>query len=120
MITLWDIAPENAIVIEYATPTSPEIKTLDPAWVQQRVASAYANLFSGNGTVEDADIVLVDMAQFSRYYDTATLDMTGPQALAFAHRRAVLSRMLEALTFGGREPQGLLQAVLRSPPLEES
>ncbi len=83
-----------------------------PEQFDARIASAYGALFSGQGSREDADLVLVDMARFSRYYDTASLDMTSAQAVAFAHRRAVFSRVLEALTFAGQEPRGLIKAVL--------
>lgn len=86
---------------------------------QERVASAYGALFSGNGTKDDADLVLVDLAQFSRYYDTANLT-DAPAALAAAtQRRAVMQRIMDALAFSGREPQGLLSAVLGAPPINE-
>jgi hypothetical protein len=76
-------------------------------------------LFSGNGTKDDADLVLVDLAQFSRYYDTANLT-DAPAALAAAtQRRAVMQRIMDALAFSGREPQGLLSAVLGAPPINE-
>jgi hypothetical protein len=86
---------------------------------QSRIASAYGALFSGNGTKDDADIVLVDLALFSRYYDTATMTDT-PAALAAAtQRRAVMQRIMDAMAISGREPQGLLSAVLGSPPITE-
>ena len=86
---------------------------------QERVAGAYGALFSGNGTKDDADLVLVDLAQFSRYYDTANLT-DAPAALAAAtQRRAVMQRIMDALAVSGREPQGLLSAVRGSPPINE-
>jgi hypothetical protein len=111
MISLWDVAPDDK--------KDAETGALDQDWQMKRVASAYGALFSGTGSKEDADIVLVDIAQFTRYYDTAQLSMEPATAQALAHRRAVLSRVLEAMVLSGKEPDGLMQAVARTPPLEE-
>lgn len=91
----------------------------DPAAQQARVTSAYAALFSGNGTKDDADLVLVDLAAFTRYYDTATLGVAPAEAAAATQRRAVFQRIMDALALGGREPNGLLIAVLTAPLITE-
>jgi hypothetical protein len=99
MKTVLDIVPEGA----------------DVSVVTQRIASAYGALFSGNGGKDDASLVLIDLAQFARYYDTASFNMPVEQIAAFNHRRAVFQRIMDAMTLTGNEPNGLHSAVLRSP-----
>jgi hypothetical protein len=70
MISLWDVAPDDM--------KDNETGALDQDWQMKRVASAYGALFSGTGSKEDADIVLVDIAQFTRYYDRAS-DRASPR-----------------------------------------
>ena len=83
----------------------------------ERVGSAYVALFTGNGSREDADLVLVDLAQFVRYYDTASLTADPVVTTASAHRRAVLQRILG---MQGGEPNGFMAAVLTAPDLDET
>ena len=97
----------------------PPDQRTDAAAQQERVVSAYGALFSGNGTKEDADLVLVDLALFSRYYDTATVTSDPAELAAAAQRRAVMQRIMDGLTISGREPIGLHSAVLGSPPITE-
>ena len=92
----------------------------DPAAQQSRVASAYGALFSGNGTKDDADLVLVDLALFTRYYDTAELSSAPAELAAASQRRAVMQRIMDGLAIAGREPQGLLSAALTSPPIKDT
>lgn len=96
----------------------PEAKHSDPAAIQLRIAEAYAATFSGNGGIEDAEIVLVDMAQFTRYYDTAMMTTPADQVKAHDARRAVFQRVMEGMVAAGREPVGLLSAVLRAPAID--
>ncbi len=77
-----------------------------------RITSAYRALFSGNGGQEDADLVLVDLAKFVRYYDTASLTADPQTVVAAAHRQAVLKLILVGR---GGEPQGFMEAVLTAP-----
>lgn len=86
--------------------------------ITARIASAYAELFSGNGNIEDAELVLIDLAQFTRYYDTASLDTPADQVKALDQRRAVFQRVHEAITKSGKTVGGLHAAVLLSPPVE--
>lgn len=83
-----------------------------------RVAEAYAQVFGGSGTKLDAEIVLVDLAIFTRYYDTAMANASADQVKAFDARRAVFQRVLEAMTLAGLEPVGLHRAVLTAPPID--
>jgi hypothetical protein len=87
----------------------------NPRAQSQRIASAYGAVFSGNGTVDDADLVLVDLAQFTRYYDTASLSTDPHELAAAAQRRAVFQRIMDALAVAGKEPRGLLGAVMTAP-----
>lgn len=86
---------------------------------QLRVMSAYAALFTGNGTQDDADLVLVDLASFSRYYDTTSLSASAHEAQALNQRRAVMTRVLTAMAKAGVEPNRLMTATLSSPPYDE-
>lgn len=87
--------------------------------IQRRVASAYVELFSGNGSLDDASLVLVDLARFARYYDTTRLDMPADQVKALDQRRAVLQRILDAFAMSGRRLDDLHGAVLRTPDYDE-
>lgn len=87
----------------------------DPIAQSVRIGGAYAALFSGRGGRDDADLVLVDLAQFTRYYDTAMIGLSPEEALAGAQRRAVFQRIMDALALTGNEPSGLLTAVITAP-----
>lgn len=117
MRTLWDIAPPDKIETHYEAGV-PVGRTLDAEWSAVRIVAAYAAVFSGNGTSEDVDLVLVDLAQFTRYYDTAALDAPADQVKALDQRRAVFQRIMEALTKSGKPVEGLHSAVLRAPLVE--
>ena len=84
----------------------------------ERIAEAYAQVFSGSGTKLDGEIVLVDLALYTRYYDTAMANASAEDVKAFDARRAVFQRVLEAMTLAGQEPQGLHRAVLTAPPID--
>jgi hypothetical protein len=77
-----------------------------------RIGQAYAAVFRGVGTREDADLVLVDLAQLCGYYDTASVTADPQVVLAMAHRRAVLQLILAQ---SGGEPSGFMAAVLTAP-----
>ena len=80
-----------------------------------RIGQAYAALFEGRGSQEDADLVLVDLAQFVRYYDTASLTADPNVTIAAAHRRSVLQRILG---YRGGEPPHFMDAVQTAPDLD--
>lgn len=84
----------------------------------ERIASAYAAVFTGNATRDDADLVLVDLAQFSRYYDTTLIGSPPIEAKALDQRRAILTRILTAMAKAGEEPRGMLTAVLVAPDID--
>jgi len=88
----------------------------DPQAQSARVASAYAALFSGNGSKDDADLVLIDLAQFTRYQDTASLDASADVVKALDQRRAVMLRIVDAIVISGGNVNDLHRAVLASPP----
>ncbi len=90
----------------------PADKRDDPAAQAARIDSAYRALFSGNGSREDADLVLVDLAYFVRYYDTVSLTADPQTVVAAAHRKSVLQRILIGR---GGEPQGFMEAVMTAP-----
>lgn len=87
----------------------------NPHMHEARIAEAYAALFTGNGGTDDADLVLVDLAQYSRYYVTAPLGMPADQVKALDQRRAVVERILEAVIRSGHRIGDLHEAVLRAP-----
>jgi len=101
MRTILDILPAHA--------------ASDPAMQEARIAEAYAAVFTGNGSADDAGLVLIDLAQFSRYYDTAHIKASADQVKAIDQRRAVVQRVLEAVIKSGHSIEGLHGAVLRAP-----
>lgn len=88
------------------------------AAASERVVQAYAAVFSANATRDDADLVLVDLAQFSRYYDTTLIGASLVEAQALDQRRAILTRILTAMAKTGVEPSGLLTAFLHAPDID--
>lgn len=57
---------------------------------QSRLAAAYQALFSFNATEEDRDIVLVDLAVFTRFYDVMVPDVPEAVVRHTEGRRAVM------------------------------
>ncbi len=86
--------------------------------MQRRLANAYRATFTGNGTSEDADLVLVDLARFTRYLDTTSIDAPADVAKALDQRRAVFVRIAEAVIMSGGNLDGLHRAVLMAPPID--
>lgn len=66
----------------------------------ERLNAAFASLFAGNGTVDDAELVLDDLLQYSGYYDTTLpMDENGrpvpPEVLWHIEgMRALMARIL--------------------------
>ncbi len=114
MITIADMFPPDEADV-YGRPIwSEDIK----AKMQARIASAYHAFAEGRASRDDADLVLIDLAQFTRYLDTATLDMPTEVVTAIAHRRAVFGRIVEAVIAAGGNIDGLHRAVLMTPSLD--
>jgi hypothetical protein len=84
-----------------------------------RIGDAYRAVFSANATQADADLVLVDLAQFTRYYDTAEIGADPNAVIGAAHRKAVLDHILDAIEMRGGSTHGLRVATIRAPEIEE-
>lgn len=99
----------------------PPEQQADPEAQTRRTVMAYAALISGTAMREDVELVLVDLALYTRYYATAPLDMDAADVKALDQRRGVLNRILDAAVRGGADIDGLMQATLRAPdlPMEE-
>lgn len=89
------------------------------AQMQYRIASAYHAFVEGRASREDADLVLVDLAQFSRYLDTTQLGAPSEVLREINGRRAVFARIVEAVIGAGGNLDGLHRAVLATPALTE-
>lgn len=60
----------------------------------QRLAAAYQATFGGNATKEDAEIVLVDLAMTTRFYEHMTPDAASDALRHVDGRRAVFRRLI--------------------------
>lgn len=87
--------------------------------MQARVAGAYHAFAEGRASRDDADLVLVDLAQFSRYLDTTQLGVSNEVLREINGRRAVFARIVEAVIGAGGNLDGLHRAVLATPVLTE-
>lgn len=82
------------------------------AKAQLRLAQAYAAVFGGNGTDEDGELVLADLANVSGFYAVEDANVSAT-ARAFADgRRDLMRRILSMSSFGQEQRDALLQAVL--------
>lgn len=111
MRTVLDILPDSVN-------NNPDLGARADAY-QLRIAQAYAAVFSGNGSVDDAGLVLIDLAQFTRYYDTVKLNASAAEAHGLNHRRAVFQRIAEGVIVSGNTLDGLHAATLRAPLIED-
>lgn len=60
----------------------------------QRLASAYQATFAGNASKEDAEIVLVDLAVVTRFYEHMSPDAVSTVLHHADGRRAVMRRLI--------------------------
>lgn len=88
------------------------------ARVEERLVSAWSAFANGEAGIEDAQIILVDLASYSGYYGTADFDASDAQLHNLNGRRAVFQRIAEALVITGVTLDGLHGAVIRNPTLE--
>ena len=79
-------------------------KQMDPAALEARVVSAYTNLFNGNGGKDDAEIVLIDLAQTSGYFEVLSADATPGELAQHNGSRTVFGRTM----FATNMPQSVL------------
>ena len=82
------------------------------AKAQLRLAQAYQAVFGGNGTQEDAELVLADLANVSGFYAVEDADVSAT-ARAFADgRRDLMNRILRMSQMSRERHEMLLQAVM--------
>lgn len=79
--------------------------------VRLGLGRAYRDLFAANGTKQDADMVLVDLANFSGYYRIAPIGSDGIALARHEGRREVMGRILSHLRQTQVEIDGLEKAV---------
>lgn len=61
---------------------------------QQRIRAAYAALFDGRGSKEDADLVFVDLAKFSGYLNTTPPTATDSELRYYEGQRSLFGRIM--------------------------
>lgn len=115
MITITEIIKPDQMAADNVPFYSDEQR----ARMQMRVSDAYAAMFEGRGSKDDADLVLVDLAVFTRYLDTTPLNTPADIVKALDQRRAVFARIVEAVIGAGGNMDGLHRAVLATPALTE-
>lgn len=82
------------------------------AQAQLRLAQAYKAVFSGNGTQDDAQLVLADLTNVSGFYAVEDASVSAA-ARAFADgRRDLMNRILRMASLGPEQLDALFQAVL--------
>ena len=118
MITLADLFPPDSV--QYTETGEVPFRSPEQlAAMQARVVSAYGAVFSGRGTHDDGDLVLVDLAQFTRYLDTARIGASPEEVLMLNGLRMAFARIVEAIVQSGGDVDGLHRAVLVSPSLND-
>lgn len=76
-----------------------EVEARGPRGVlaQQKLREAYANVFSGNASREEADIVLVDLARTSGYYNTTSPQTPADELKYYEGQRSVFGRIYQMI-----------------------
>lgn len=105
-VSLSDVVPEEFLGDEVALET--------------RLADAYRQLFSGNGSKEDADIVLVDLIVHARLFQALPTDASAAELRHYDGARGLLLRILEALNMPFDELASLHSAMLKTPVMPDS
>lgn len=116
MITIAELFPPD---IQDQLTGAPSYSDEQIAKMQRRIASAYAAVFGGRGSKEDAELVVIDLAQFTRYLDTTQLGTSDEVLREINGRRSVFARLVEAIIGAGGNLDGLHHAVLATPVLTE-
>ena len=83
---------------------------------QARLTAAYRGTFSGNGTKEDVEIVLADLAAESGYYGVSPADLPADQLKFVEGGRRVFARILASMRMTDAE-LGALEEAARSEAL---
>lgn len=82
------------------------------AAVDQRLQQAYAAFFSGTPRREDCDIILADLAFYSGYYNTTSMETPADQVKYSEGRRDVFGRMVRYANMPLAELSELQKSVL--------
>lgn len=114
MITIGDLFPPDEQDAFGNVGWSELLKTK----MQARIVSAYGAVFAGRGSTDDAALVLIDLARYTRYLDTTSLDTPSEIVKALDQRRSVFTRIVEAVIQAGGDFDGLHRAVLQTPQLD--
>jgi hypothetical protein len=77
---------------------------------QAKLVAAYQNLFTGKGSREDADIVLVDLAVATGYFNTPD-SLDHAELAADAGRRQIMGRIISHAKLPPEITEQLLEAV---------
>ena len=78
-----------------------------------RLISAYKAFVAGRPSAEDCEIILVDLASFSGYYNTASPDLPALELKQTEGMRAAIGRIFRMADTPMTELRLLQQAVLR-------
>lgn len=74
------------------------------------LASAYRNVFRGNATRQDAEIVLADLADFTRFYQALPVGSAGSELAEINGMRIVFGRIFNYLNMTDAEIRALQEA----------
>jgi hypothetical protein len=80
---------------------------------RDRLRSAYVAVFSGNGKQEDAELVLADLANYSRYYQVPSERAILSKQVDLSYRqgqRVVFARILRFLEMPEAQAKALEEA----------
>jgi hypothetical protein len=76
----------------------------------QKLTEAYRNVFSGHGSINDAQMVLADLANYSGFYRVTGPDVDGPSRAFADGMRLTYGRILRFLAMTDQELQDLQEA----------
>lgn len=77
----------------------------------KRLTDAYQKLFAGNGSQEDADLVLTDLAKFTGFFQVSPANATPDELRHAEGQRSVYARIHGKLRQGPSEREWLEKAV---------
>ena len=86
---------------------------------EHRLAGAYQAVFSGNGSPDDADLVLVDLARESGYFDTTPAGIDDAVLQHQAGSRFLFGRIVRHLAMPPKELSALTQRVIEENLIDQ-
>ena len=95
--------------------TLPPEKRNDALAIEARVVAAYQAVFRGNGSKQDAEIVLTDLAMVSGYHDVMPENASDGAVHQHNGGRRVYSRIMFALNLPTERMNQLQEALLSTP-----